>query len=126
MFFYFQNNYICTCFFLLSEQLHLYMFFLLSEQLHLYMFFYFQNNYICTCFFYFQNNYICTSKYNAFTFLPKNLFEQLQRIANAYFIGLLILQVRAVNLFVIYRLIEFILATFDYSLQLVVLIYYLH
>ncbi|XP_052238841.1 phospholipid-transporting ATPase ID-like isoform X1 [Dreissena polymorpha] len=40
----------------------------------------------------YANNYICTSKYSILTFLPKNLFEQLQRIANAYFIGLLILQ----------------------------------
>lgn len=40
----------------------------------------------------YANNYICTSKYNIFSFLPKNLFEQLQRIANAYFVVLLILQ----------------------------------
>ncbi|XP_052796931.1 phospholipid-transporting ATPase ID-like isoform X1 [Mya arenaria] len=40
----------------------------------------------------YANNYICTSKYSIITFLPKNLFEQLQRIANAYFLGLLILQ----------------------------------
>ncbi|KAG9353768.1 hypothetical protein JZ751_011891 [Albula glossodonta] len=40
-----------------------------------------------------ENNEIKTSKYNLFTFLPLNLFEQLQRIANAYFIFLLILQV---------------------------------
>uniref|UniRef100_A0A8C3E4F1 Phospholipid-transporting ATPase n=1 Tax=Corvus moneduloides TaxID=1196302 RepID=A0A8C3E4F1_CORMO len=33
-----------------------------------------------------------TSKYNFFTFLPLNLFEQFQRIANAYFLFLLILQ----------------------------------
>ena len=41
-----------------------------------------------------QNNYISTSKYNVVTFLPKNLFEQFQRIANTYFLALLILQVR--------------------------------
>lgn len=40
-----------------------------------------------------QNNSIKTSKYNFFTFLPLNLFEQFQRIANAYFLFLLILQV---------------------------------
>ncbi|XP_053405504.1 phospholipid-transporting ATPase ID-like isoform X2 [Mercenaria mercenaria] len=40
----------------------------------------------------YANNYICTSKYTIVSFLPKNLFEQLQRIANAYFLGLLILQ----------------------------------
>ncbi|NWY46078.1 AT8B5 ATPase, partial [Sylvia atricapilla] len=39
-----------------------------------------------------QNNSIKTSKYNFFTFLPLNLFEQFQRIANAYFLFLLILQ----------------------------------
>ncbi|XP_030624750.1 probable phospholipid-transporting ATPase IM [Chanos chanos] len=40
----------------------------------------------------YANNAIKTSKYNIFTFLPLNLFEQLQRLANAYFIFLLILQ----------------------------------
>ncbi|XP_069564255.1 probable phospholipid-transporting ATPase IM [Brachyistius frenatus] len=38
------------------------------------------------------DNHIKTSKYNIFTFLPINLFEQFQRVANAYFIVLLILQ----------------------------------
>uniref|UniRef100_A0A8C0FMV4 Phospholipid-transporting ATPase n=1 Tax=Bubo bubo TaxID=30461 RepID=A0A8C0FMV4_BUBBB len=42
--------------------------------------------------FFLQNNSIKTSKYNFFTFLPLNLFEQFQRIANAYFLFLLILQ----------------------------------
>ncbi|XP_034443809.1 probable phospholipid-transporting ATPase IM [Hippoglossus hippoglossus] len=40
----------------------------------------------------YADNHIKTSKYNIFTFLPLNLFEQLQRVANAYFIVLLILQ----------------------------------
>ncbi|XP_071352110.1 probable phospholipid-transporting ATPase IM isoform X2 [Trachinotus anak] len=40
----------------------------------------------------YADNHIKTSKYNIFTFLPINLFEQLQRVANAYFIVLLILQ----------------------------------
>lgn len=40
-----------------------------------------------------QDNHIKTSKYNVFTFLPLNLFEQFQRVANAYFLVLLILQV---------------------------------
>uniref|UniRef100_A0A3P9PCV6 Phospholipid-transporting ATPase n=1 Tax=Poecilia reticulata TaxID=8081 RepID=A0A3P9PCV6_POERE len=39
-----------------------------------------------------QTNAIKTSKYNFFTFLPLNLFEQFQRIANAYFLVLLVLQ----------------------------------
>ncbi|XP_051829747.1 probable phospholipid-transporting ATPase IM [Antechinus flavipes] len=38
------------------------------------------------------NNRIHTSKYNILTFLPVNLFEQFQRVANAYFLFLLILQ----------------------------------
>ncbi|CAK9297443.1 unnamed protein product [Gordionus sp. m RMFG-2023] len=40
----------------------------------------------------YADNIIITSKYSIFTFLPKNLIEQFQRIANAYFLGLLILQ----------------------------------
>uniref|UniRef100_A0A8D2Q7I9 Phospholipid-transporting ATPase n=1 Tax=Varanus komodoensis TaxID=61221 RepID=A0A8D2Q7I9_VARKO len=39
-----------------------------------------------------RQNAIKTSKYNFFTFLPLNLFEQFQRVANAYFLCLLILQ----------------------------------
>ena len=40
---------------------------------------------------YFENS-ISTSRYNIITFLPKNLFEQFQRVANIYFTILLILQ----------------------------------
>ncbi|KAK2842419.1 hypothetical protein Q5P01_012619 [Channa striata] len=40
----------------------------------------------------YADNRIKTSKYNMFTFLPINLFEQFQRVANAYFLVLLILQ----------------------------------
>ncbi|XP_026028043.1 probable phospholipid-transporting ATPase IM [Astatotilapia calliptera] len=40
----------------------------------------------------YADNRIKTSKYNIFTFLPINLFEQFQRVANAYFSVLLILQ----------------------------------
>ncbi|XP_070763654.1 phospholipid-transporting ATPase ID [Enoplosus armatus] len=40
----------------------------------------------------YTDNHIKTSKYNVFTFLPINLFEQFQRVANAYFLVLLILQ----------------------------------
>ncbi|XP_073327919.1 phospholipid-transporting ATPase ID [Pagrus major] len=40
----------------------------------------------------YADNHIKTSKYNVFTFLPINLFEQFQRVANGYFLVLLILQ----------------------------------
>uniref|UniRef100_A0A3B3VQK3 Phospholipid-transporting ATPase n=1 Tax=Poecilia latipinna TaxID=48699 RepID=A0A3B3VQK3_9TELE len=40
----------------------------------------------------YANNAIRTSKYNIITFLPLNLFEQFRRLANAYFLFLLILQ----------------------------------
>lgn len=40
-----------------------------------------------------QKNAIKTAKYNIITFLPRNLFEQFSRLANAYFLFLLILQV---------------------------------
>lgn len=43
-------------------------------------------------FFHPQNNYIKTSKYSFLTFLPLNLLEQFQRLANFYFLCLLILQ----------------------------------
>uniref|UniRef100_A0AAV2IWX9 P-type ATPase N-terminal domain-containing protein n=1 Tax=Knipowitschia caucasica TaxID=637954 RepID=A0AAV2IWX9_KNICA len=40
----------------------------------------------------YADNSIKTSKYNIFTFLPLNLFEQLQRLANVYFCFLFVLQ----------------------------------
>lgn len=40
----------------------------------------------------FLKNAISTSKYNAITFLPKNLMEQFQKMANVYFIIIAILQ----------------------------------
>ncbi|VFV36001.1 probable phospholipid-transporting [Lynx pardinus] len=40
----------------------------------------------------YASNAIKTYKYNAFTFLPMNLFEQFKRAANFYFLVLLILQ----------------------------------
>ncbi|XP_055009177.1 phospholipid-transporting ATPase ID-like [Boleophthalmus pectinirostris] len=40
----------------------------------------------------YADNSIKTSKYNILTFLPLNLFEQLQRLANVYFCFLFILQ----------------------------------
>lgn len=43
-----------------------------------------------------QSNCIKTSKYNIVTFLPVNLFEQFQEVANTYFLFLLILQVSSV------------------------------
>ncbi|XP_064421799.1 phospholipid-transporting ATPase ID [Latimeria chalumnae] len=42
--------------------------------------------------FQYANNRIKTSKYKILTFLPINLIEQFQRVANAYFLFLLILQ----------------------------------
>jgi len=44
----------------------------------------------------YANNFIKTSKYTLLTFLPLNVFEQLQRAANFYFICLLILQLMPV------------------------------
>ncbi|CAG2108054.1 unnamed protein product, partial [Medioppia subpectinata] len=41
----------------------------------------------------YANNYIKTSKYSLLTFLPQNLFEQFKRLANFYFLCLLILQI---------------------------------
>uniref|UniRef100_A0A8C4GY04 Phospholipid-transporting ATPase n=1 Tax=Dicentrarchus labrax TaxID=13489 RepID=A0A8C4GY04_DICLA len=40
----------------------------------------------------YANNAIKTSKYNIFSFLPCNLFEQFRRLANAYFLFLMLLQ----------------------------------
>lgn len=39
-----------------------------------------------------SNNVISTAKYNIFTFFPRSLFEQFRRIANFYFLLLVILQ----------------------------------
>lgn len=44
----------------------------------------------------FQDNYIKTSKYSLLTFLPLNLFEQFQRLANFYFLCLMVLQMISV------------------------------
>jgi len=41
----------------------------------------------------FNINKIITSKYTRYTFIPKNLLEQFQKMANVYFLLILILQV---------------------------------
>lgn len=41
----------------------------------------------------FKNNKISTAKYNILTFLPKNLFQQFTKMANAYFLLLAFLEV---------------------------------
>jgi len=41
----------------------------------------------------FKMNRIHTSKYNVFTFLPKNLLEQFSKMANAYFLMIALLEV---------------------------------
>ena len=70
----------------ISEQSHhdLKMLLFFAEQLH-------QN--LKMLIYFLQNNHIKTSKYTLLTFLPLNLFEQFQRLANFYFLCLLILQV---------------------------------
>ncbi|XP_006143250.1 phospholipid-transporting ATPase FetA isoform X3 [Tupaia chinensis] len=50
------------------------------------------NNRTFNTIFGYPNNTIKTSKYSIFNFLPLNLFEQFQRLANAYFLILLFLQ----------------------------------
>ncbi|XP_005401072.1 PREDICTED: phospholipid-transporting ATPase FetA-like isoform X2 [Chinchilla lanigera] len=50
------------------------------------------NNRNLTTSFGYPDNTIKTSKYNALNFLPMNLFEQFQRLANAYFLILVFLQ----------------------------------
>ncbi|XP_077202753.1 phospholipid-transporting ATPase ID-like isoform X1 [Paroedura picta] len=58
-----------------------------EEERHLYA-----NNRLFNLQFNYAKNSIKTAKYNLLTFLPLNLFEQFQRLANAYFLFLLILQ----------------------------------
>ena len=41
----------------------------------------------------FRINKIITSKYTRYTFIPKNLFEQFSKMANVYFLFILVLQV---------------------------------
>ncbi|EPY87242.1 phospholipid-transporting ATPase VB-like protein [Camelus ferus] len=48
----------------------------------------------------YRGNQIKTSKYTVLSFLPKNIFEQLHRFANLYFVGIMILNfVPVVNAF---------------------------
>lgn len=65
-------------------------------------FWYFQNTSLISCgwtptvalTFLLQGNAIKTAKYNIFTFLPLNLYEQFHRMANVYFVFVILLQVR--------------------------------
>lgn len=50
------------------------------------------NDYVANEQHHYADNYIKTSKYTLLTFLPYNLFEQFRRLANTYFLCLLILQ----------------------------------
>ena len=45
--------------------------------------------YICS---FLQDNHVKTSKYNLITFLPRNLLEQFTRVANTYFLILVLVQ----------------------------------
>lgn len=48
----------------------------------------------------YRGNQIKTSKYTVLSFIPKNIFEQLHRFANLYFVGIAILNfVPVVNAF---------------------------
>ena len=41
----------------------------------------------------FDSNFVRTNKYTSYNFIPKNLFEQFQRIANVYFLIISLLQI---------------------------------
>jgi hypothetical protein len=43
----------------------------------------------------FQLNKIVTSKYTVINFLPKNLIDQFSKLANIYFLAMMVLQVSA-------------------------------
>ena len=47
-----------------------------------------------------QDNVVVSAKYNIFTFVPLNLFEQFMRVANIYFLVLVILQVGCAYMYV--------------------------
>ena len=42
----------------------------------------------------FASNAVVTSKYTAWNFIPKNIYEQFRRVANIYFLIISLLQVR--------------------------------
>lgn len=44
----------------------------------------------------YPRNRVRTSKYNAVTFLPKFLYEQFHRLANVYFLGLVVIQIPSI------------------------------
>ncbi len=44
----------------------------------------------------FASNAVVTSKYTAWNFIPKNIYEQFRRVANIYFLIISLLQVRYV------------------------------
>tara|TARA_R110002050_G_scaffold187577_3_gene321952 strand:+ start:195 stop:2600 length:2406 start_codon:yes stop_codon:yes gene_type:complete len=66
----------------------------------------------------YPTNYVSTTKYNIITFIPKNLFEQFHRIANIFFVFIMILtltpispvipgpQVAAVAIIILFQMIK--------------------
>ena len=50
----------------------------------------------------YPNNEVISSKYTAWNFLPKNLFEQFRRIANVYFLCIGIIMVRATHIVLLF------------------------
>lgn len=73
-----------------SSRIQLPYLFRLAEELHRLLLFNRPNTLVS---FLSQKNYIKTSKYTLLNFVPYNLFEQFQRLANFYFLCLLVLQV---------------------------------
>lgn len=56
------------------------------------------NDHVYNSTFQYVNNYIRTSKYTLLTFLPLNLFEQFERVANIYFLMQIIIMVSLMTL----------------------------